>query len=86
MRYESWAGRVGGRRGKKRGRRGGRERVDRLLFRKSKLIHPSTSPTRIFPSSLPRVSLVLDAVGPRLLVVESRIAGEIERVLLLVEK
>lgn len=44
VRYESWVGRVGGRRGKKRGRRGGRERVDRLLFRKSKLIHPSTSP------------------------------------------
>lgn len=86
VRYESWAGRVGGRRGKKRGRRGGRERVDRLLFRKSKLIHPSTSPTRIFPSSLPRVSLVLDAVGPRLLVVESRIVGEMERVLPLVEK
>lgn len=55
MAGEEKARETGGRGG---GREEGREkeRVDRLLFRKSKLIHPalpypSSSPTRIFPSS-----------------------------------
>lgn len=45
-----------GGRGKGRWKRGGERERDRLLFRKSKLIHPalpypSSFPTRIFPSS-----------------------------------
>lgn len=60
-----------------------REWIDYCFANRNLFIPPLL---RIFPSSLPRVSLVLDAVGPRLLVVESRIAGEIERVLPLVEK